>query len=125
MHIQYTDIVLEHFMNPRNVGRIPDADGIGTIGSEECGDMFKVWIKVADGHLVDIKYKVFGCPSAIACCSMMTQLAIGKRIDEACNLTDAKIAEALGGLPARRFHCSGLVISALREAITNYQSQRI
>ena len=125
MHIQYTDIVLEHFMNPRNVGRIPDADGIGTIGSEECGDMFKVWIKVADGHLVDIKYKVFGCPSAIACCSMMTQLVIGKRIDEACNLTDAEIAEALGGLPAQRFHCSGLVISALHEAITNYQNRRI
>ena len=125
MHIQYTDIVLEHFMNPRNVGRIADADGIGTIGSEECGEMFKVWIKVADGRLVDIKYKVFGCPSAIACCSMMTQLVIGKRIEEAGNLTDAEIAEALGGLPAQRFHCSGLAVSALREAITSYQSRRI
>jgi 7,8-dihydropterin-6-yl-methyl-4-(beta-D-ribofuranosyl)aminobenzene 5'-phosphate synthase len=107
-------------MNPRNIGEIPDADGIGTIGSEECGDVLRVWIKVADGHLVDIKYKVFGCPAAIACCSMMSELAIGKHLDQAGQLTDGQVAEALGGLPAHKYHCSNLAASALHRAITSY-----
>ncbi len=118
--MQYTDKVLEHFMNPRNTGEIPDADGIGTIGSEEFGDMIRVWIKVSDEHLVDVKYKVFGCPAAIACCSMMTELAIGKHLNEVWELTDDQVAEALGGLPAYKYHCSNLAASTLHRAIMNY-----
>jgi len=108
-------------MNPRNTGEIPDANGVGTIGSEECGDMIRVWIKVSDDeHLTDIKYKVFGCPAAIACCSMMTELAVGKHVDEAWNLTDDQVAEALGGLPEYKYHCSNLAASTLHKAIINY-----
>jgi len=107
-------------MHPRNVGEISDADGVGTIGSEECGDVLRVWIKVADEHLVDVKYKVYGCPAAIACCSMMTELAIGKHLNEAGELTDAQVADALGGLPARKYHCSNLAASALHSAIKDY-----
>ncbi|MEJ2648406.1 MAG: iron-sulfur cluster assembly scaffold protein [Sedimentisphaerales bacterium] len=118
--MQYTAKVLEHFMNPRNIGEIPDADGVGTVGSEECGDMIRVWIKVSDEHLSDIKYKVFGCPTAIACCSMMTEIAIGKHVDDAWNLTDDQVAEALGGLPEYKYHCSNLAASTLHKAIMNY-----
>lgn len=118
--MRYTDKVLEHFMNPKNFGEIPDADGVGTIGSQECGDMIRVWIKVSNEHLVDVKYKVYGCPAAIACCSMMTECAIGKHIDEAWNLTDEQIAEALGGLPEYKYHCSNLAASTLHRAIMNY-----
>jgi len=117
----YTDKTLDHFMNPRNVGEIPDADGVGIIGSEECGDMIQVWIKVSDDdHLSDIKYKVFGCPAAIACCSMMTELAMGKHLDDAGELTDEQVADSLGGLPAHKYHCSNLAASALHKAIMNY-----
>lgn len=116
----YTDKAIEHFMNPRNVGEIPDADGVGTIGDEECGDMVKVWIKVAGTHLVDVKYKVFGCPAAIAVCSMMSELAIGKHVDDAYEITDAQVAEALGGLPEQKYHCSNLAASSLQKAIMNH-----
>ena len=95
-------------MNPRNIGEIPNADGVGIIGSQECGDMIQVWIKVSDEYLADIRYKVFGCPAAIACCSMMTEIAIGKHVDEAWELTDEQVAEALGGLPVNKYHCSNL-----------------
>src|SRR4030043_175017 len=118
--MQYTDKVIEHFMNPRNSGEIPNADGVGTIGSEECGDVIRVWIKVIDEHLVDIKYKVFGCPAAIACCSMMTELAMGKHLDDAGELTDEQVADALGGLPSQKYHCSNLAASALHKAIMDY-----
>jgi len=107
-------------MNPRNVGEISDADGVGQIGDEECGDMVKVWIKVSNSHLADVKYKVFGCPAAIAVCSMMTELAIGKHVDDAYEITDAQVAEALGGLPEQKYHCSNLAASALHKAIMNY-----
>lgn len=120
MEYDYTKKVIEHFDNPRNVGVISDADGVATIGSEECGDMIKVWIKVADEYLADVKYKVFGCPAAIAACSMMTELAIGKHIDQAWELTDDHVAEALGGLPAGKYHCSNLAASALHRAIMSY-----
>ena len=118
--MEYTNKVLDHFMNPRNTGEIPDADGIGTIGSQECGDMIRVWIKVSDEHLADIRYKVFGCPAAIACCSMMTELVMGKHLDDAGELTDEQVADALGGLPARKYHCSNLAASALQKAIMDY-----
>ena len=116
----YTDKAIDHFMNPRNVGEICNADGVGTIGSEECGDMVKVWIKVDDLHLVDIKYKVFGCPAAIAVCSMMTELAMGMHVDDAYEITDAQVAQALGGLPDQKYHCSNLAASALHKAILSY-----
>lgn len=116
----YTDIAMDHFMNPRNFGEISDADGMGQIGDQECGDMVKVWIKVDKAHLVDVKYKVFGCPAAIAVCSMMTEIAIGKHLDDAYEITDEQVAEALGGLPNQKFHCSNLAASALQKAIMNY-----
>ena len=119
--MEYSEKVLEHFMNPRNVGEISDADGIGTIGSADCGDMIQVWIRVSDDeHLSDIKYKVSGCPAAIACCSMMSELAMGKHLDDAGELTDEQVAEALGGLPPHKYHCSNLAASALQKAIMDY-----
>ena len=119
-HIEYTDKVLDHFKNPRNTGEIPDADGMGKIGSVECGDMILVWIKVDGEHLVDVRYKVFGCPAAIACCSMMSELSLGKHLDDAAELTDEQVADALGGLPANKYHCSNLAASALQKAIMDY-----
>ena len=116
----YSDKVLDAFMNPYNVGKIADADGVGTIGSEDCGDMVRVWIKVCNEHLADIKYKVFGCPAAIACCSQMTQMAMGLSLDDANELTDEQVAEALGGLPLDKLHCSALAATALHEAILDY-----
>ena len=116
----YTDKAMDHFMNPRNVGEISNADGIGQIGDEGCGDIVKVWIKVKNEKLVDVKYKVSGCPAAIAVCSMMTELAIGKHVDDAIEITDERIAEALGGLPNHKFHCSSLAGTALQKAIFNY-----
>lgn len=122
--MQYTNIVLDHFTSPRNFGEIPDADGIGTIGSEECGDMIQVWIKLSqDGHLSDIKYRVFGCPAVIACCSIMTELVLGKHLDVAGELTDEQVADALGGLPDNKYHCSNLAVSALHRAIMDYVMQ--
>ena len=120
MKYDYTKKVIEHFSNPHNVGEISNADGVATIGSEECGDMIKVCIKVANEYLADVKYKVFGCPAAIAACSMMTELAIGMHIDQAWELTDGHVAEALGGLPASKYHCSNLAASALHQAIMSY-----
>jgi len=116
----YTDKAMDHFRNPRNVGEIADADGVGQIGDEDCGDMVKVWIKVDKAHLIDVKYRVFGCPAAIAVCSMMTELAIGKHINDAYEITNEQVAEALGGLPDQKLHCSNLAASALQEAIMNY-----
>ena len=107
-------------MNPCNVGEIADADGIGTIGSEDCGDMIRVWIRVQNEHLTDIKYKVFGCPAAIACCSQMTRMAMGQSLDDANELTDEQVAETLGGLPMDKMHCSALAATALPEAILDY-----
>jgi len=118
--MQYTDKVLKHFTNSRNIGEILDADGVGNVGSPDCGDTLRVWIKVADEHLVDIKYKVFGCPAAVACCNMMTELAMGKHIDEAAELTDDQVAAALGGLPEQKYHCSNLAASGLYDAIMSY-----
>ncbi|NLW83048.1 MAG: iron-sulfur cluster assembly scaffold protein [Phycisphaerae bacterium] len=116
----YSDKVIEAFMNPVNVGEIADADGVGTLGSEDCGDMIRVWIKVKDQRLADIKYKVFGCPAAIAACSTMSRMAMGLTLDEADELTDEQVAETLGGLPTAKMHCSNLAASALHEAILNY-----
>lgn len=116
----YSQKVLEHFINPHNVGEIPDADGIGLVGDSSCGDYLKIYIKVADGILVDVKFLVFGCPAAIATSSMLTDLAKGLKLEEALKLTDMDIIVALGGLPDPKIHCSNLGAEALHKAIEDY-----
>lgn len=116
----YGDIVVEHFQNPRNVGEIEDADGVGRVGNPTCGDMMEVYIKVKDNVLVDVKYKTFGCGAAVASGSMGTEMVKGKTIEEALRLTSEDVAEALGGLPAAKMHCSNLVADGIRAAIEDY-----
>ena len=118
--MQYSKTLLDHFLNPRNVGEIPDADGVAGIGDPSCGDFLKVWIKVRDFHIVDIRFKCKGCPAAIATASVMTELAKGRHVDEAAEITDEMIAEAVGGLPPEKAHCSNLGATALYEAIMSY-----
>ena len=117
---QYSDKVMEHFMNPRNVGEIPDADGVGTVGNPVCGDIMKMFIKVKDGVIEDVKFKTFGCGAAIATSSIATELIKGKTIDEALALTNKAVAEALGGLPPVKMHCSVLAEEAVQAAIDDY-----
>ncbi|MBN2106792.1 MAG: iron-sulfur cluster assembly scaffold protein [Deltaproteobacteria bacterium] len=122
--IFYNDTVIEHFTNPCNVGEIDDADGFALIGDPSCGDQMKLWIKVEAGHIIDIKFKSFGCPGAIATSSMATTLAMGMHLDDARQLTDDDVVRALGGIPANKQHCSLMGISALQAAIRDYE-QRI
>ena len=117
---RYDDKLLDHFSHPRNVGEIEDADGVGQIGDSTCGDMVKVWIKVADDRITDVKFRAFGCPAAIATSSAMTELAMGKSLDEAAEITDEVVAHAVGGLSPDKGHCSNLSAVALYEAIMNY-----
>jgi nitrogen fixation NifU-like protein len=116
----YTEKVMEHFKNPRNVGEIPDADGVGTVGNPVCGDLMTIYIKVKDNRLTDIKFKTFGCGSAIATSSMITELAKGKTLEEAMKITRANVADSLGGLPPVKMHCSNLAADALHTAIEDY-----
>ena len=120
----YTDKVMEHMRNPRNTGEIPDPDGVGEVGNPTCGDMMKITIKVADGRLMDIKWRTLGCGAAIATSSAMTELAAGKTLDEAMELTRDQVAEALGGLPKEKMHCSNLAADALRAAIRDYLAKK-
>jgi len=120
---QYGDTVMEHFMNPRNVGEIEDADGIGEVGNPVCGDMMTFYIKVDDGRLSDVKFKTFGCGAAIAVSSMVSEMAIGKTIEEALKITRENVAEQLGGLPKQKMHCSNLGADALHKAIQDYMSK--
>jgi nitrogen fixation NifU-like protein len=110
-------LVVEHFLHLRNVGEIEDPDGVGTVGDPEYGDYFKVWIRVEGDVLADVKYKVFGCPAAIATCSVMSELATGRTLEEAYALDDLDIMVALGGLPEPKQHCSNHAATALHEAI--------
>lgn len=119
----YSQIVMDHFSNPRNVGEIPDADGVGELGSPVCGDMMKIFIKVEDNRIVDIKFRTFGCGAAIASSSMATELVKGMTIEEALALTKDEIVKALGGLPDVKVHCSVLATDALQKAIENYRSK--
>jgi len=119
----YSEKVLDHFLNPRNVGEIPDADGVGTIGDPRCGDYLKMSIKVKDGRLVDVKFKLCGCPAAIGTSSVTTELAVGKTLEEAYQVCDDDIIRALGGLPDQKIHCSVLGPAALRLAILDYISK--
>jgi len=116
----YSEKVMEHFKNPRNVGEIQDADGVGTVGNPVCGDLMTIYIKVKDNRLVDIKFKTFGCGSAIATSSMITELAKGKTLEEGLEITRANVADELGGLPPVKMHCSNLAADALHAAIEDY-----
>jgi nitrogen fixation NifU-like protein len=116
----YSKKVIDNFQNPRNAGEIVNPDGVGEVGNPQCGDMMRITIKVEDGRLADIKWKTLGCGAAIATSSMMTQLAIGKSLDEALALTRDNIATALDGLPSAKMHCSNLASDALKVAIKNY-----
>ena len=120
----YSSVVMEHFTNPRNVGVIEDADGVGTEGTPVCGDIMKIYIKVENNHIAGIKFQTFGCGAAIASTSMLTEMVNGKSLDDAMSVTNAKVAEALGGLPPQKLHCSNLAADALHKAIAEYRSKR-
>jgi nitrogen fixation NifU-like protein len=119
----YTDKVMEHFRNPRNMGEIPNADGIGTVGNPVCGDLMTIYIKVKDKRIEDIKFKTYGCGAAIATSSMTTELAKGKTLEEAMKITRASVADSLGGLPKVKMHCSNLAADALHAAIDDYREK--
>src|SRR3990172_13028123 len=119
----YTDLVMDHFSNPRNVGSIPDADGVGTEGNPVCGDIMKIYIKVKDDRIEDIKFQTFGCGAAIATSSMVTEMVKGKTLDEAMDISNKAVAEALGGLPAQKMHCSNLAADGAHEAVKDYRSK--
>ena len=116
----YSDKVMDHFMNPRNVGCIEDADGIGEIGNAKCGDIMKIYLKIENDTIVDAKFETFGCGSAIASSSMATELIIGKPVRDALALTNKAVVEALDGLPAHKVHCSVLAEEAIKNALKDY-----
>lgn len=116
----YSEKVMDHFRNPRNVGEIEDADGIGEVGNAKCGDIMRVYIKVKDGIISDVKFMTFGCGSAIATSSIATELIKGKPIEQALELTNQAVVEALGGLPAYKLHCSVLAEEAVKAAVKDY-----
>lgn len=120
----YSDKVMDHFYNPRNVGIIEDADGIGEVGNAKCGDIMKMYLKIDNDIITDVKFETFGCASAIASSSMATELIKGKPVDEALELTNKAVAEALDGLPAHKMHCSVLAEEAIQSAIEDYQSKK-
>ena len=120
----YSEKVMEHFSNPRNVGEIPDADGVGIEGNPTCGDIMKIYIKVEDDHIMDVKFKTFGCGAAIATSSMVTEMVMGKTLDEALEISNQAVAEALGGLPPVKMHCSNLAADALHKAIEDNSSKQ-
>lgn len=119
----YTDTVMDHFMHPRNVGEIPNADGVGEVGNAKCGDIMKMDIKVENDVITDVKFKTFGCCAAIATSSMATEMVKGKSIDEALQLTNKAVAEALDGLPPVKMHCSLLAEQAIHAAVEDYQKK--
>ena len=116
----YSEKVMDHFSNPRNVGEIPDANGVGTVGNAKCGDIMKLYLKVEDGVIKDVKFKTFGCGAAIATSSMATEMVKGKTLEEALQLTNKAVAEALDGLPPVKMHCSLLAEEAIHAAVEDY-----
>ncbi len=120
----YSELVMEHFMNPRNVGVIEDADGVGKEGNPVCGDLMEIFIKVEDDRIDDIKFKTFGCGAAIATSSMVTEMVKGKTLDEALEVSNKAVAEALGGVPPIKMHCSNLAADALHKAIEDYRARQ-
>lgn len=119
----YSPEVMDHFMNPRNVGEMDDASGVGTVGNAKCGDIMRMFLKVEDGVIVDVKFKTFGCGAAIATSSMATELVKGKTLDEALAVTNKAVADALGGLPPVKVHCSLLAEEAIKAAIEDYMAK--
>jgi nitrogen fixation NifU-like protein len=120
----YSDKVMDHFTNPRNVGDMEDADGVGQEGNPTCGDAMKIYIKVKDDRIVDAKFKTFGCGAAIAVSSMVTEMVKGKTLDEALAISKEAVANELGGLPPQKMHCSNLGADALKKAIEDYRSKQ-
>ena len=122
--LPYSEKVMDHFTNPRNVGEIADASGIGTVGNPVCGDVMKMYLKIENEVIVDVKFKTFGCGAAVATSSMVTEMVKGKTIAEALTVTNSAVAEALGGLPAKKMHCSVLAEEALRSALKDYYKKQ-
>ena len=116
----YTETVMDHFTHPRNVGEIPDADGVGEVGNAKCGDIMKMYLKIKDDRIEDVKFETFGCGSAIASSSMATELIKGKTVEEALNVTNKQVVDALGGLPAYKLHCSVLAEESIKAAVKDY-----
>ncbi len=119
----YSEKVMDHFTNPRNVGEIPDADGVGEVGNAKCGDIMRMYLKIEDGNIKDVKFKTFGCGAAIATSSMATELIKGKSIEEALKLTNSAVVEALEGLPPVKIHCSVLAEQAVKSALSDYYTR--
>jgi nitrogen fixation NifU-like protein len=119
----YTEKVIDHFENPRNVGEMSDANGIGEVGNPTCGDITKIFLKIEDNIIKDIKFKTFGCAAAIASSSMLTEMAKGKTIDEALQITDEAVAEMLDGLPPQKMHCSNMAADAMHAAVEDYRKK--
>ena len=120
----YSEKVMDHFNNPRNVGEIKNADGIGEVGNPVCGDIMKIYIKVKDNKITDCKFRTFGCGAAIATSSMITEMVKGKQVDDALKISNKAVAEALGGLPPVKMHCSNLAADGLAKAIEDYKSKK-
>ncbi|MBP6408607.1 MAG: Fe-S cluster assembly scaffold protein NifU [Fusobacteriaceae bacterium] len=120
----YSEKVMDHFENPRNVGKIENPDGYGKVGSPTCGDVMEIFLKIEDETIVDVKFRTFGCASAIATSSMSTEMILGKKVEEALALTNKAVAQALDGLPPAKMHCSVLAEEAIKEAIENYLSKK-
>ena len=121
--MEYSEKVLDHFTHPRNVGKIDDADGVGEVGNAKCGDIMKMYIKVKDGIITDVKFNTFGCASAIAASSLATELIKGKPLDYAMGVTNKQVVDELGGLPEHKIHCSVLAEEAISAAIEDYRSK--
>src|SRR5512136_2054237 len=117
----YSDKVMDHFSNPRNVGEIADANGVGTVGNPKCGDIMKMFLKIEDNIVKEAKFKTFGCGAAVATSSMATELVVGKTVEEALKITNQAVAEALDGLPPVKMHCSNLAEEAIRAALEDYK----
>ena len=120
----YTEKVMDHFANPRNVGEIENASGVGEVGNAKCGDIMRIYLDVQDDIIKDVKFKTFGCGAAIATSSMVTELVMGKTLDEALKISNDAVAEALDGLPPAKMHCSNLAADALHEAIKDYMQKK-
>ncbi len=120
----YSDRVMENFAEPKNVGEIENADGVGTVGNPSCGDIMKIFLKIENDIIVDVKFKTFGCAAAVASSSMATQMIKGKTLDEALKVTNAQVVEALDGLPPQKIHCSVLAEEAIKAAIEDYRAKK-
>ena len=116
----YSEKVMDHFMNPRNMGEIEDADGVGTVGNAKCGDIMRIFLKVEDGVIQDVKFKTFGCGAAVATSSMATEMVVGKTVEDALKVTNKAVMEALDGLPPVKVHCSVLAEQAIKQALADY-----